>query len=94
MKISLAAGASDLPWSGITFGLAISSIWYWCSDQVSRPPKRIFPLYMNSITRFSTSGFFHESVSPKSTGAPRYTTGVVDTGGKFDTGVVDTGGAP
>lgn len=27
-------GASDLPWSGITFGLAISSIWYWCSDQV------------------------------------------------------------
>eukprot|EP00088_Acartia_fossae_P003904 TRINITY_DN11679_c1_g1_i5.p1 TRINITY_DN11679_c1_g1~~TRINITY_DN11679_c1_g1_i5.p1 ORF type:complete len:657 (+),score=100.25 TRINITY_DN11679_c1_g1_i5:30-2000(+) len=27
-------GASDLPWSGMTFGLAISSIWYWCSDQV------------------------------------------------------------
>merc|ERR1719495_1066075 len=27
-------GASDLPWSGLTFGLAISSIWYWCSDQV------------------------------------------------------------
>jgi sodium/glucose cotransporter 1/sodium/glucose cotransporter 9 len=27
-------GASDLPWTGITFGLAISSIWYWCSDQV------------------------------------------------------------
>jgi len=27
-------GKSDLPWSGMTFGLAISSIWYWCSDQV------------------------------------------------------------
>jgi len=27
-------GRSDLPWSGMTFGLAISSIWYWCSDQV------------------------------------------------------------
>merc|ERR1719228_154841 len=27
-------GASDLPWSGMIFGLAISSIWYWCSDQV------------------------------------------------------------
>lgn len=27
-------GESDLPWTGITFGLAINSIWYWCSDQV------------------------------------------------------------
>lgn len=27
-------GESDLPWSGMIFGLAISSIWYWCSDQV------------------------------------------------------------
>merc|ERR1719153_1963266 len=27
-------GESDLPWTGMTFGLAISSIWYWCSDQV------------------------------------------------------------
>merc|ERR1719244_1286768 len=27
-------GKSDLPWSGMIFGLAISSIWYWCSDQV------------------------------------------------------------
>ncbi len=27
-------GQSDLPWTGMTFGLAISSIWYWCSDQV------------------------------------------------------------
>ena len=27
-------GASDLPWTGIIFGLSISSIWYWCSDQV------------------------------------------------------------
>ena len=27
-------GDSDLPWTGMLFGLAISSIWYWCSDQV------------------------------------------------------------
>merc|ERR1712218_721602 len=27
-------GDSDLPWTGILFGLSISSIWYWCSDQV------------------------------------------------------------
>jgi len=25
---------SDLPWTGIIFGLSISSIWYWCTDQV------------------------------------------------------------
>ncbi|XP_023340266.1 LOW QUALITY PROTEIN: sodium/glucose cotransporter 4-like [Eurytemora carolleeae] len=31
---SATPGESDLPWSGLTFGLAISSIWYWCSDQV------------------------------------------------------------
>ena len=24
----------SLPWPGIMFGLTISSIWYWCSDQV------------------------------------------------------------
>lgn len=27
-------GKSDLPWTGMLFGLAINSIWYWCSDQV------------------------------------------------------------
>ena len=27
-------GESDLPWTGMLFGLAINSIWYWCSDQV------------------------------------------------------------
>ena len=31
---SAVPGDSDLPWSGMIFGLAISSIWYWCSDQV------------------------------------------------------------
>lgn len=25
---------SSLPWPGVIFGLAISSIWYWCTDQV------------------------------------------------------------
>ena len=27
-------GKSDLPWTGMVFGIAVSSIWYWCSDQV------------------------------------------------------------
>lgn len=27
-------GKSDLPWTGVLFGMTISSIWYWCSDQV------------------------------------------------------------
>ncbi|XP_077996273.1 sodium/glucose cotransporter 4-like [Glandiceps talaboti] len=25
---------SDLPWPGMIFGISISSIWYWCTDQV------------------------------------------------------------
>ena len=24
----------SLPWPGVIFGLTISSVWYWCSDQV------------------------------------------------------------
>ncbi|XP_045030640.1 sodium/glucose cotransporter 1 isoform X1 [Daphnia magna] len=24
----------ELPWTGVIFGVTISSIWYWCSDQV------------------------------------------------------------
>lgn len=24
----------SLPWPGIMFGLTISAVWYWCSDQV------------------------------------------------------------
>ncbi|XP_062360006.1 sodium/glucose cotransporter 1 isoform X1 [Cinclus cinclus] len=24
----------DLPWPGLIFGLSISSLWYWCTDQV------------------------------------------------------------
>lgn len=26
----------ELPWTGVIFGVTISSIWYWCSDQVMR----------------------------------------------------------
>ena len=22
------------PWTGMTFGLTISAVWYWCSDQM------------------------------------------------------------
>lgn len=25
---------SDLPWTGVAFGLTVSAVWYWCSDQV------------------------------------------------------------
>ena len=25
---------ADQPWPGVMFGLTISSVWYWCSDQV------------------------------------------------------------
>lgn len=27
-------GESDLPWPGMIFGITISGIWYWCTDQV------------------------------------------------------------
>ncbi|KAK3785329.1 hypothetical protein RRG08_045555 [Elysia crispata] len=33
-KLVRAADDGDLPWPGVFFGLAISSVWYWCSDQV------------------------------------------------------------
>ncbi|XP_035829494.1 sodium/glucose cotransporter 5-like isoform X1 [Aplysia californica] len=29
------ADDGDLPWPGVFIGLTISSVWYWCSDQVS-----------------------------------------------------------
>ncbi len=28
------ADDTDLPWTGIVFGLTINELWYWCSDQV------------------------------------------------------------
>ena len=31
---SIVPGESDFPWTGMTLGLAINSIWYWCTDQV------------------------------------------------------------
>ncbi|ESO97756.1 hypothetical protein LOTGIDRAFT_203052 [Lottia gigantea] len=34
MNFIRAADDGSLPWPGIFFGLTISSIWYWCSDQV------------------------------------------------------------
>lgn len=27
-------GESAYPWTGMTFGLTVSAVWYWCSDQV------------------------------------------------------------
>ncbi|OQV20228.1 Sodium/glucose cotransporter 4 [Hypsibius exemplaris] len=34
--LHLLRGADDpeLPWPGVLFGLSVSSIWYWCADQV------------------------------------------------------------
>ncbi|BFZ17588.1 hypothetical protein BsWGS_20627 [Bradybaena similaris] len=29
-----AADDGDLPWPGVFIGLTVSSVWYWCSDQV------------------------------------------------------------
>lgn len=31
---SIVPGESDLPWTGMLFGVTISGIWYWCTDQV------------------------------------------------------------
>jgi len=31
---SMVPGESDLPWTGVVFGVTISAVWYWCSDQV------------------------------------------------------------
>ena len=34
----------NYPWPGIIFGLTISSVWYWCSDQVDLLPTNQFVL--------------------------------------------------
>lgn len=34
MHLMRAPDDGSLPWPGIMFGLTISSVWYWCSDQV------------------------------------------------------------
>ena len=28
------ASDSNIPWPGMVFGVTISAVWYWCSDQV------------------------------------------------------------
>ena len=28
-------GKSDIPWTGVFTGLPFSSMWYWCTDQVT-----------------------------------------------------------
>ena len=33
---SAVPGESDLPWPGMLFGITISAIWYWCTDQVGK----------------------------------------------------------
>ena len=34
MHLLRAHDDDGLPWPGVIFGLTISSVWYWCSDQV------------------------------------------------------------
>lgn len=34
MHLLRPANDPDLPWPGMTFGITINAIWYWCSDQV------------------------------------------------------------
>ncbi len=28
------ANDEELPWTGMMFGLTVTAVWYWCSDQV------------------------------------------------------------
>lgn len=44
----IAPGASDLPWTGMVFGITVSGVWYWCTDQVS---------LINIITRNDLTSF-------------------------------------
>ena len=37
---STTPGESDLPWTGVVFGATVSSLWYWCTDQVCQIPSR------------------------------------------------------
>lgn len=49
----------SLPWPGIMFGLTISSVWYWCSDQVGETEKNAahdfgtlrntYPIYLTAF---------------------------------------------
>ena len=39
------ADDGNLPWTGVLFGLTISSIWYWCSDQVCTEYDTDFVVY-------------------------------------------------
>lgn len=46
---SIVPGESDLPWTGVVFGMTISSIWYWCSDQVRKPLHKHCFIYLRSL---------------------------------------------
>lgn len=34
MNIMRPPGYDNLPWTGFVFGLTVSAVWYWCTDQV------------------------------------------------------------
>jgi hypothetical protein len=60
--------------------------------------KKILPILRDSVTRFSTSGFFHESVSPKHVSIPLRPFRIFSKirgdirGSRCTTGVIDAGG--
>ena len=53
-------GASDLPWTGVIFGLSISHMWYFCTDQVNL--KSVEPSSVNVLIQIiviHTNTFIH-----------------------------------
>lgn len=51
--------STELPWTGVVFGVTISSIWYWCSDQV-RTTFACKPI--SRFTRLTNYGHFYRKV--------------------------------
>ena len=52
MHLIRAPDDGSLPWPGIMFGLTISSVWYWCSDQVKAQYYVIYKRYSRCSSVF------------------------------------------
>ena len=44
----------DLPWAGVVFGMFISNVWYWCTDQV-----RILGQFRSNLTKNALHSLAH-----------------------------------
>ncbi|KAG0713841.1 Sodium/glucose cotransporter 4 [Chionoecetes opilio] len=67
-------GESDLPWTGMLFGITISGIWYWCTDQVTLHE---VGGYNELVTRYMAAApsrryYDHNNVSCPGTYPPPY----------------------